>query len=245
MKDFYLIACDSGSQELLFNNISEPTVNKLMYLATFMADNNCLCEADERPLTKSGIMETLAVNRHTFALFWKECIENNLILFDKEKRYYLPRDVFHNNDLSHVESTILKVSKNAIRYVYENTDERSKRCLSHLYKLMPFLNIHYNVLCVNPFETNEDEMQPLSLSHICDLFGANKSKKHRFLNYLSKMSFIDEMGNKRSVISYTWDMLENRDRYWIRINPQFYAGYAKDSDWIEMLNEFELGMSED
>lgn len=246
--EFFVTVCNKQQQELLYKDVTEPTVNKLMYLATFMRSDNCLCNDEGKPLDKAAISNLLLVRRITFSAFWKECIEKNLITGDDKNGYYLPKDkfrYFNNKGLDQKKTALIKVFKHSVRYMYENTDERSKKSLSHLYRLIPYINLKYNVLCTNPFEMDKAKVNRITLADMCELLGVDKSQKHRLLNCLKKLSFIDKQGDERSVITYSWDRYQENERYWIRINPQFYAGYAKESEWIEMIKEFEIGMMED
>lgn len=246
--DFFVAVCLGANDETFYNQVSEPTVNKIMYLATYMASDNCLCDDKGNIMTKGDIANVLNLHRHSFTSFWKECTAKNIIVGDDTDGYFLPKDKFrflNNKRINRKENMMIKVFKHAVRYMYENTDERSKKMLSHLYKLIPYINLKYNVLCTNPFEMDKEKIDKISLSDMCLLLGVDVGQKKRVLNCLKKLSFIDKQGYERSVITYSWDRYQGGERYWIRINPQFYAGYAKTEDWIEMLDGFKIDAKDD
>lgn len=254
--NFFAVLCDET--ELLWDQISNPTISKLIYLSTYIDSNNCICfdgnwhknndngstviYRKPVPMKKEDIQNIMNVNRKTFSKFWNECIELNIIT-EKDGAFYLPKDMVrfcNNSGINKQKTRMIKVFKHAIRYMYQNTDERSKKTLSHLYRLIPFINLKYNVLCENPFEERVDMIKPLNAADICEMLGLERHMHKRVVNALKKLSFIDKNGDLRSVISYRWDMKNNEDRYWININPQFYSGYIKENEMISLVDEFML-----
>ena len=251
--NFFSILCSEINP--LWENVSEPTLGKLVYLATFMDKNNCICfdgnwsreivDGKEtrcrvpKPMSKEDIRISLGINKKSFYYFWKECIEKELIT-EKEDSFYLPKDQFRfcdNSGINKKKTRMPKLFKHAIRYMYENTDEHSKRTLVHLYRLIPFINMTYNGLCLNPFEMDKNKIKPLSLGKICDILGIDRSNQSYFLKKLKKLRFIDKQGTVCSVIRYSW-LYYDEDVYWITINPQFYSGYISESAMVEMVDDF-------
>lgn len=248
--------------ETLWDNLTEPTISKLIFLATYMDKNNCICfdggwekttegkkqviVRKAKPMTKADIRELLDVSNHTFYQFWNECIESGVII-ENENGVFLPRKMIRFCDNSSVNTSkvrMIKVFKHAIRYMYENTDERSKKSLTHLYRLIPFINLKYNILCENPFEVERENLIPLTAADICEKLGLDRKFHERVVKALQKLSFVDKQGNLRSVITYRWDRKNAEDRYWITINPQFYSGYIGEAEMMQMLDDFRYNENE-
>lgn len=242
--------------ETLWGDLSEPTISKLIFLATYMDKNNCICfdggwETEvvgkkkrsvrkSNPMSKNDIRILLQVSKHTFYQFWNECVEQKAII-ETENGIFLPRKMIRFCDNSNVNTSkvrMIKVFKHAIRYMYENTDERSKKSLTHLYRLIPFINLKYNILCENPFEMERENIIPLTAADICEKLGLDRKFHERVVKALKKLSFEDMQGNLRSVITYRWDRKNGEERYWITINPQFYSGYIGETEMMEMLDDF-------
>lgn len=252
--NFFTVLC--RKTEVLWGNLSEPTISKLIFLGTYIDKNNCLCfdggwetEGEgkrktitrrPKPMTKADIRELLGVGDKTFYKFWNECVEAKAIL-ETEDGIFLSKKLVRFCDSSRVNKSkvrMIKVFKHAIRYMYENTDERSKKSLTNLYRLIPFINLKYNVLCENPFEMDKENIHPLTAADICEKLGLERKYHERVVKSLKKLSFVDKQGDLRSVITYRWDMKNREERYWIMINPQFYSGYISDEDMVRMLDEF-------
>lgn len=240
--------------EILMEQVSNATLSKLIYLATYIDRNNIICEdggwekreRKPKPLTKGEIQDLLQVNRQTFGSFWKEAIETGMIA-ETDDGYVMPKEQFRFCDSGRVDkrkTMMVKMFKHAIRYMYQNTDERSKKSISHLYRLIPFINLKYNMLCQNPFEKDRAEIKSLTLGDICELIGIDRKNQHHVLRGLKSLRFVDKNGDERSVISYRWDY-KNENRYVISINPQFYAGYIEQTEMIKMIDNFAIEESED
>ena len=258
--NFFTVLC--RKTEVLWGNLSEPTIGKLIFLGTFIDKNNCLCfdggwetEGEGRnrsftrqsnPMTKSDIKKLLGVSDRTFYQFWNECVEAKALL-ETDDGIFLSKKMVRFCDSSHINKSkvrMIKVFKHAIRYMYENTDERSKKSLTNLYRLIPFINLKYNVLCENPFEMDKENIHPLTAADICEKLGLERKFHERVVKALKKLSFVDKQGDLRSVITYQWDMKNKEERYWIKINPQFYSGYISDEDMVKMIDEFLYDESE-
>lgn len=255
--NFFVALCQET--ELFCSEVSEPTLGKLIYLATYIDANNCIChdgnwerqnDGDNQrvkyirntiPMTKSEINVTLKISRQSFSPFWNECINKKLII-ENDGAFFISKQMFrfcNNSGVNKKKTRIVKMFKHAIRYMYENTDERSKKTLVYLYKLIPFINLSHNGLCSNPFEGDKDKIKPLSLGQICKLFGIDRRNQIYFLKKLKKLRFIDKEGKECSVIKYTW-LYYDKDMYWITINPQFYSGYIKEKEMVELVEEFRI-----
>ena len=245
--NFFTVLC--RQTETLWDNLSEPTIGKVIFLSTFIDKNNCLCfdggwnnnaTRKATPMTKADVKKLLGVGDKTFYQFWNECVEKDVVI-EADDGIFLSRKMVRFCDSSNINKSrvrMIKVFKHAIRYMYENTDERSKKSLTNLYRLIPFINLKYNVLCENPFEMESENIRPLTAADICEKLGLDRKFHERVVKALKKLSFVDKQGDLRSVITYRWDMKNKEERYWIRINPQFYSGYISEAEMVKMLDDF-------
>ena len=250
---FYSILCKGDD---LLPNVSDATLNKLIFLATYIDKHGRICKdavwhkddktntatPKQTPLTKEEIREVLQISRPSFTGFWKECIEKQMIM-EKPDGFYLPRSTFRFCETVRSDkkkTKVVKVFKHAIRYMYTTTDERTRKWLTHLYRLIPFINLSHNVLCTNPFESDVEKIVPLTLGEMCDKLGIDRKNQTHLLRGLTKLQFVDKQGDVRSVIRFSWEYY-NGNKYTITINPQFYSGYISEEDMIAVLDDFKFG----
>lgn len=249
---FYSILCKGNE---ILPDVSDSTLNKLIFLATYIDPHGKICsdttwrkddknkyiKPTQKALTKEEIQKVLQISRQSFTGFWKECIEKGMIT-EKSDGFYLPRSTFRFCETVRADkkkTKIIKVFKHAIRYMYTSTDERTRKWLTHLYRLIPFINLSRNVLCANPFESDTQKIEPLTLGQICDKLGIDRKNQTHLLRGLTKLKFVDKQGDVRSVIQYSWRYC-NEDRFVVTINPQFYSGYITEENMIAMLDDFKL-----
>lgn len=244
---FTVVLC-KDFENLYRSDITTPTLNKLIYLSTFIGSDNSICydggwadyKRTETPMTLEDIKKTMRISEPSWRSFWKECVDKGLILQD-DGVYKLSIDMFrfcNNKKVDKKKVAMIKMFRQAVRYMYENTDEHSKRVLGYLYRLIPFINLKYNVLCTNPFEQDKTKIIPLKASDICEKFGISAKNQTRFIQQLKKLTFEDNLGRKNSVITYRWIILADEEIYWITINPAFYSGYMGVAESLEAMGEF-------
>lgn len=246
---FTVMLCDDFNH-IYHSDITPQTLNKLVYLSTFIGSDNAICydgnwnknKRCEKPMTLQDIKKTLGISEPSWRQFWRECTEKGLILQDGNK-YKLPINMFrfcNNAKVNKKKVAMIKVFRQAVRYMYENTDDNSKRVLDYLYRLIPFINLKYNVLCANPFEQDKSKIIPLKVSDICEKFGVSVKNQSHFVQRLKKLRFEDKLGRKNSVITYRWIVSKDEEIYWVTINPAFYEGYMAVGDALEMIDSFLL-----
>lgn len=108
-------------------------------------------------------------------------------------------------------------SKN-IQDMYYNCNEKKRKLLANLFKILPFVNFKYNVFCSNPIEINEDDIDVLTWTDLARICGYEE-KKH-----ISK--FKRDMLNLEIYegISTLGIFIGSRSRHMICINPKIYYG---------------------
>lgn len=245
----FTVALNRDFEDIYASGISDQTLNKIIYLSTYIDNNNKLVRDGGwqkatriiTPLTLQDIKNLLNVSDKPWRAFWREATENNLII-EKDGEYYLPRNMFRFCDTEYVDAkqtAMIKLFRHAVRYMYENTSNNTKRAMVHLYRLIPFINLTHNVMCENPFEKDIEKIVPLKMSDICRKLGIDVSNQTRFIRELKKLHFIDKQGKENSVITYRW-FYKEEDIYWVTINPLFYSGYIEIDEAIEMADKMFL-----
>ena len=240
----------------IFGDVSGATINKIIYLGTYMDNYNALRKSYNRVvdsetgkamyqsvyMTKQDVWNLLGGTKRLFYNFWNEAIEHHL-LEEEDGKVYIMRNVFSYGSTKKIDKkkyAMVQMYKHAIRYMYENTNDQTRKWLVYLYTLIPYLNLKYNVLCINPFEQDKENIKPLTMGDICERLGRDRRDQTRILRGLKKLHFIDKQGDERSVIKILWDY-KNEDRNWISINPQFYAGYVNGIEMQQLTDLFAIG----
>lgn len=225
--------------------LNEEFLSKLIYLATYIEyDTNALIINKGQShtkcyMTKSDVQSVIGLGEKQFRKFWKEMHDKDFVCEDADGVIYM-NFKFHKGKLQPSELRAVKLFIHSIRYLYENTDNRSHRYLAYLYRLIPYINLKHNVMCDNPLETKPQLIRPLTAKEICERLGLDVTNQTKLINKLFTLSFIDKNGDKRSVIRIVTDAKNNERRNFITINPQFYCGYISETDLLETTERFLL-----
>ena len=90
---------------------------------------------------------------------------------------------------------------NAIRKLYDTTDIRKHKQLGYVFKLLPYINLEYNIFCKDPFVKDIKDIEPLTVADLCKLIGYNVTQSSRLLKELQTLTF-EHNHRKEYLISY-------------------------------------------
>lgn len=241
--DFYWTLFDS--KEAYYPDVSDSMLAKIIYLVTYMDyETNLLVVQDspttpKRPMLRSDVAKVIRLHRCKFARFWQELMGTGIIVEEPDGRLRVC-SLFCRGSLAKSGKTAMKVFTHAVRYMYENVDVRSHQYISYLFRLIPYINLRYNVFCQNPLETDRSEVVGMTAKDMCHIFGIDDTQVKRFIKTLFKLSFVDKHGDKRSVITLVTNYKNDNERNFILINPQFYSAYIDKTDLMNVLGEFTI-----
>lgn len=122
----------------------------------------------------------------------------------------LPKKVMKSKD-------IIRLAVNGVRALYENVDSvRAHKNLSYLFKIIPFVNKEWNIVCKNPKEREREFIDYMTISEFCEVIGYSKSNARKLINTLSSITF-----NRQPALIYvTMDFNINKSK--ITMNPNLY-----------------------
>lgn len=241
--DFYWTLFDS--KEEYYPDVSDSMLAKIVYLVTFMDyETNLLVMQDsptspKRPMLKKDVAKVIKLHRCKFSRFWEELLATEIITEEPDGKLRVCSR-FCKGNLAKKNMAAMKVFTHAVRYMYENIDVRSHQYISYLFRLIPYINLRYNVFCENPLETEKSEIVRMTAKDMCRIMGLDDTQVMRFVKTLFKLSFVDKNGDERSVIKLVTDRKNTEVRTFVLINPQFYAGYMSKTEMLGVLDEFAL-----
>lgn len=241
--DFYWTLFES--KEEYYPDVSDSMLAKIVYLITYMDyDSNLLVVQDtptspKRPMLKKDVAKVIRLHRCKFSRFWEELMATGIITEEPDGKLRVC-SLFCKGSLTKNNMAAMKVFTHAVRYMYENIDVRSHPYISYLFRLIPYINLRYNVFCKNPLETEKSEVVRMTAKDMCHIIGIDDTQVKRFIKTLFKLSFVDRNGDKRSVITLVTNYKNDDERNFVLINPQFYAGYMCKDDMLSVLDEFAI-----
>ena len=139
-------------------------------------------------------------------------IKKGILIMNQDGNFSINKKYFRKGDIMREESVeTVRVFDNAIRELYERCTPREHKKLALLYKLIPYINNNWNIVCKNIHEENRDLIEPYELKEIAKILGVTNIT--RFRNDLLKLT-VD--GQPVVMIQ----LVLNKSR--ILINPKVY-----------------------
>lgn len=242
--DFYWTLFDA--REEYYPEVSNSLLAKIVYLITYMDyETNLLVIQDsstspKRPMLKKDVANVIRLYRTKFNKFWTEMLATGIIMEEPDGKLRVS-PLFCKGSLTRKNKVAMKVFTHAVRYMYENIDVRSHQYIAYLFRLIPYINLRYNVLCQNPLETNKSEIVRLTARDMCHILKIDDTHIVRFMKQiLLKLFFVDINGSKQSVLLFLSGSKDDKLRSFVLVNPQFYAGYISKEEMLNILDEFEV-----
>ena len=218
---YYFISSDEQ-----FKDLTPETVTRLIYLNTFALKYNSrqLMLTERTPMKRNDLIKVLGVSKATTHRFWKE-VSPTYLTEDCNGVLLTNNNIFIKGKIKKgvEDNPYLKIYINGVRKLYRSTDTSNHKHLGYIFKLLPFINIEYNVLCFNPLEKDIESIEPLSLSNFCDLIGYNHTNLHRLL-YIYRKLYFDVNNRRERFCSFVYNGVDKNNSM-ICINPHIlYSG---------------------
>lgn len=196
-----------------------------MYIGTFVKSDSCIkLDNNKTHIDKKMLFKMLNMSRPKFKELWDKLIDNKLLIEQdgiihinvlyfykgKEKEY----KKLTNNKKFVGEFTRLYIE--TTRKLYEGTPSKSLKKYAVVYKLLPYVNWRYNILCKNIYEDNKSRLELLTIEDIAEISGYDTSNLRKFKKDLFSLKY-DNM----SIFGRFNDTASNKNDM-ILINPLFY-----------------------
>lgn len=234
----------------MFDNLSSLTeilndtdLVSFMYIGTFVKKDGTLkLDNNKTYIDKNKLKSMLNMSKPKFRDFWNTLIENQLILEDNGMIFINLFYFYRGSESDYKKLTNKKkFGKNftrlyieTTRSVFENTGVRSLRKLALIYKLLPYVNWRYNILCKNIHEENKRRLQLLTVEDIANLTGYDTSNMRKFKQDLHSLKY-----NGMSIFGRFSDSANSKNDM-ILINPLFYHRGSNLDELNFLANIFDI-----
>lgn len=227
---YFFAACED------FTGLSDATVARLIFLATFLpvGKEGILCKTERTPMTVKDLPEYMMLSAKTVRAFLKEV--SAYIEKDNNGNLRMNGDRFSRGKLEKGQYTDMqRLYRDSIRNLYRLTPSSKHHLLGVIFRLLPYVNKEYNILCHNPGEECIDDVDLLSLFDFCELIGHDYLKMYRLRAELKKLTF--DVNGKRELFCNFVDAGGGAKHIRIFVNPHImYNG--SDYKKVEVLGKF-------
>lgn len=221
----------------VFTDVSPPTIPKIIVLASYAGFRRQLMLTLKTPMKRADIPKVLGLSRSGAYKFWRE-VKDRFFVEDEAHFVYLNTpNIFRSQipkDLrgKHLQKVFIKT----VRELYQQTDIRKHTQLGYVFQMLPYVNLEYNILCIDPFETQLQEVQPLTVKDLCNLIGYDSTQAKRLIRELASLRY-SHNGRIEYLLSYVSNGAEAHESKKIFLNPHIvYNG--SDYRRVETLGAF-------
>lgn len=179
---------------------------------------NQLVMDNYKPITKKNLYRVLKLSERTTRRFIQECIKANMIIETDNGGLNLSLEFYRGKSQ---DNERIKIFRNVVRSIYEKMPTSEHRYFGYIVKLIPYINVKYNVLCYYIYEKVLSNVHPLTFSDVCKIMGYNTSDPsniRKLRHILENISFkIGE--DEESLCIFITSMMNNQRITHIYINP--------------------------
>lgn len=216
------------SNEEDFKDLAPQTVTRLIYLNTYTHfGDNKLMLTERTPMKRKDLANILGISKAAITKFWKE-VHPKYIQEQDDGLIFTNTDIFIKRKLNQrgKYNPYQKFYINGIRTLYKSTGVSNHKHLGYIFKMLPFINMEYNVLCKNPMEKDSEKIELLSVSEFCNIIDYNISQLNRLLKIYNNIKFnvmIDQINLNADSINDTlittadsvgYTMSDNMQKIW-------------------------------
>lgn len=175
-----------GAEEVI-KMLTPMELGYFLVLQTYIDyENNALIVSTHNPvpMNRGQIGEVLGLNNRSSLKknldnFIEKglIIEQELVYSGKQYKAYCINEQYHFKGRTKSKK-VVKTFSAQVRKIYNtNLSKKGNKQPSELgfmYLILPYIHYELNILCANPFETDVEAIQPLSITDICEVTGMDR-----------------------------------------------------------------------
>lgn len=228
--NFFSVLCSYD-----FPDLTPEDAARLIYLLTYINYDQRIMRTQKIQMRYSDLPAILGVSRPTAIKFWKAVSKKYLAKDDNGGIYVSNPNIFRGKIPSEIlGEQVIKFYFNGIRRLYNIIPSKQLRYFGNIIKILPFVNIEWNVLCRSNYETDLDKIEPLSVAELCEMLGYDPHNYDRFRKVYKKILFNVD-GEEEYFLSYVSNGDSGTERMFI--NPKILYG-GSDYRKVEVLGAF-------
>lgn len=234
MGNFYFIPTNED-----FADLKPQTATRLIYLNTFLNyDDNTIYNHTRlrEPLRRAELADKLKISKAAASQFFNE-VSPKYLSEDSDGAIHSNNTIFHRGkiDKSQKYAIYQKFYTQGVRKLYEASKPSQHKNLGYIFKLLPYINLQYNVLCFNPFEQELNKIEFMMVAEFCEKIHYSKSNINKLISIYKSLRF-DMEGQQQKFIGIVNNELDYASGQ-IFINPRvLFCG--DDFKRVEVLGAF-------
>lgn len=162
----------------VIEKVSDKHCGYLLYLQCFVNYDAILENPDKTAMSKADMMRTLKVSRSTLYEFLADMTAAGVMYEDGDRYKLNPRYHFQGKTDN---SAVVKTFVAKVKALYSEVKSRD---LGFVYKLLRYVHLETNTICVNPYERDVENTLPLTKEGIAAVTGMTEKSVYSKLRSL-------------------------------------------------------------
>lgn len=228
--------------KILMPELKPATLARLMLLVTYMDYDNVLVHDNGVRLNLDDIRGILRVSdrmmyniinelKSVGIVNFKDIITVNPVVFYRGTQNRTEQSMLYRDG-----KMIARLYRDGVRALYNSAKNGSAKKLSYIFRIMPFVNREYNIVCHNPLEKDLNKIQPIPLGELAEIIGYGRSNASKLQSLLLDPVFETDSGETRAVHYVSGDEL-GIENHCLFINPKVYYGGNRHNE-VSILGRF-------
>lgn len=214
------------SMQLVFTDLPTSLWTRIALLATYMNEEGEIADSFGLPFRQDEIQQVLMMPDGAFRKFMDRIERASIVdlvpgavRVKEEVIRVSPLDTVEESMLGADRETISKTYIRAVRHLYANASAQSMEYLCYVFRLLPFVNWKYHIICENPLEEDARLLRPLTLGDFADNIRYRRNEVDDLLRFLMTPACMvgDEACRIVNYMPGTGDGVEN---YYLCVDPR-------------------------
>jgi hypothetical protein len=229
----YVFALFKSDALTKIGNLNNADMARLLYLGTYIGWENGKLRSDNGRdvFTKNDLPQLLGISRNKAHDLYVKLTKAKVMTTDDSGALSISTEYFYRGDVNKAANEedvrYTRIFKATVRFLYEDYGKaRIASRLGVLYRILPYVNFTYNIICRNPKERELDNLNVITVAALAEMLGYKQTRE------LTATIDLMETRNKQPLFCYFGS---NRKAQGLIVNP--YTIYAGNKNTLKMAED--------
>lgn len=210
---------------------------RFMYLCTYLRykDNRLMKDSlnnSKTPIYTNELGKYLRLERRETYNTINALVDAQLIRINEDNTISVNRKICKKDKVVNIKRVdIIRVFDNGIRHIYEKSNAREHKKIALLFKMLPYINLQWNIVCYNTDEQVLECIKPLEIKELAKCL--DQKNITNFKKYILGLT----IGNESVCML---NMIGSEQKTFITINPKIYYAGTREYELKYLSNLFKV-----
>lgn len=213
-------------------NLNKSEIARLLYLITYIDyETNRIMTDNGRSFTNEKLCSLLKFKSRQYKEYVNKLIDNEVMLLNGKGEMFINHNIckagsINAKQLKSNDVQYTRLFKRTVRDLFESSTVRELPKIANIYMVLPYINLYTNIVSYNPYESDINKVEPMSVKDLAHNLGY--SKVESFKNNIAKTIIDNE-----SVFGFFIDGEMKRSDMKVVINPKVV--FASNTEHLQTI----------